>query len=61
MKTSDFLIIQRLGGVAHVAKMCRVTTQAVYQWRRDGIPEARRMYLEAVRPDAFREDGQVAA
>ena len=46
----------------------RVTSQAVSQWRRTGIPDARRMYLEAVHPHAFggrdgarRSDPQKAA
>jgi hypothetical protein len=46
-------IIERLGGVGAVAKMCRITSAAVSQWKRDGIPPARRQYLELARPDAF--------
>lgn len=33
--------------------MCRVSSQAVSKWRRDGIPEARLMYLKLARPDVF--------
>lgn len=44
-------LIDKLGGTAEVARLCRVSSQAVSKWRRDGIPEARRMYLLAIRPD----------
>lgn len=47
-------IIDELGGTSAVAEMCNVTTGAVSQWRHNGIPEARMMYLKAVRPDVFR-------
>lgn len=50
---ADCKIIDRLGGTAAVARLARVSIPAVSQWRRAGIPAARRMYLEAVRPDAF--------
>lgn len=36
-----------------VARLCSVTKGAVSQWRRDGIPEARLMYLRLLRPDVF--------
>ena len=48
-------IIDALGGTNAVAQLCRVTHQAVSQWRDDGIPPARLMYLEVVRPDLFVE------
>lgn len=50
---SDSQVIDRLGGTVAAAALCRVKPQAVTQWRRHGIPEARRMYLAAVRPEAF--------
>jgi hypothetical protein len=46
-------IIDALGGTSEVSKLCEVTTGAVSQWRTDGIPSARLMYLQAVRPDVF--------
>lgn len=46
-------IIDDLGGTAKVADLCEVTKQAVSQWRSDGIPHARLMFLKAVRPDVF--------
>ena len=52
MKTdSDF--IQKLGGPSAVARMCNVTRSAVTQWKTDGIPDARRMYLELLHPKVF--------
>lgn len=51
-------IIDRLGGTNEVARLCKVRAPSVSQWRRDGIPAAREMYLRAVRPDVF--DGAAA-
>ena len=48
-------IIDKLGGTSAVARLCDVTTGAVSQWREDGIPRARLMFLRAVRPDVFEE------
>lgn len=53
---SDIELIELLGGPAEVARLCRVTTAAVSQWKNDGIPDARRMYLEVVRPDLFADN-----
>lgn len=50
-------IIDDLGGTSVVADMCKVTSGAVSQWRHDGIPPARLMYLRAVRPDVFEAAG----
>lgn len=49
---SPSIVIERLGGVSEVARLCECTPQAVSQWH-DGIPKAREMYLRAVRPDVF--------
>ncbi len=49
-------IIEKFGGVTVVARICKVRPQAVSQWKRTGIPEARLMYLQVIRPDVF-EDG----
>lgn len=51
MTASD--IIDRLGGTNEVARLCNVRAPSVSQWRKDGIPRAREMYLRAVRPDVF--------
>ena len=47
----DSPLIDDLGGPTAVAALCQVSPQAVSQWRRDGIPKARRMYLAVIRPD----------
>lgn len=48
-------IIDLLGGTSEVAALCEVSTSAVSQWRNDGIPRARLMFLRVVRPDVFAE------
>ena len=48
---ADSELIDRLGGTVAVARLCEVSSQAVTQWRRSGIPRARRMYLEVIRPE----------
>lgn len=55
MTSSD--LIDALGGTSEVAGLCEVTTGAVSQWRNDGIPQARLMYLRVIRPDVFEEVG----
>lgn len=54
MKThaNHSMLIDHLGGTTEVAKLCDVRTQAVSKWKKQGIPKARLMFLEAVRPDA---------
>ena len=47
------LIIEKLGGPAQVARICEIRPQAVSQWRSTGIPKARLMYLQLLRPDIF--------
>lgn len=51
----DSALIDRLGGTGQTAKLCRVRTQAVSQWRRNGIPAARMMYLQVIRPEVFQD------
>jgi len=46
-------LIDALGGTGVVAGLCEVTTGAVSQWRTEGIPKARLMYLRVIRPDIF--------
>lgn len=50
---NDSQLIDALGGTAKVAALCKVSMAAVSQWRDDGIPSARRMFLELARPDIF--------
>lgn len=54
-------IIDRLGGTVATAELCEVSSQAVSQWRNDGIPQARVMYLRAIRPEVFGINEQKAA
>jgi hypothetical protein len=58
----DSAVIDALGGSGDVARLCRVSSQAVSYWRRAGIPPARRMFLQLLRPDAFAaREGQAGA
>jgi hypothetical protein len=50
---NDAEIIEKLGGTFAVAKLCRVKPPSVSEWKRDGIPSARRQFLELLRPDVF--------
>jgi hypothetical protein len=52
-KHPDSEIIQRLGGTVAVARICRVKPPSVSEWKADGIPPARRQFLELLRPDVF--------
>ena len=47
-------IIDALGGTNSVAELCQVSAQAVSQWRTDGIPKARLMFLELAKPEIFK-------
>jgi len=47
LKLSDSAIIDLLGGTNKVAKMCKVASNAVTQWRKNGIPAERFMFLAA--------------
>ena len=49
-------IIDALGGTVEVARLCEVTKGAVSQWRENGIPAARLMYLRLLRPDLFPDE-----
>ncbi|SHL41751.1 DNA-binding transcriptional regulator Cro [Nitrosospira sp. Nsp11] len=53
MNIPDNEIIDALGGSSAVAVLCEVTVGAVSQWKTDGIPKARLMYLKVIRPDIF--------
>ncbi|MBK1979106.1 hypothetical protein JE034_09575 [Achromobacter xylosoxidans] len=49
----DSDIIDALGGTSIVARLCKVKGPSVSDWRKTGIPPARRMFLQVVRPDVF--------
>lgn len=50
---TDSDIIDRLGGTTEVARLCNVKPPSVSEWRVNGIPPARRQYLELLRPEVF--------
>jgi hypothetical protein len=49
----DSKIVDDLGGPVAVGGLCQVSPQAVSQWRKTGIPNARRQYLQLLRPAVF--------
>jgi len=55
---NDAELIKKLGGTFVVAKMFSIRPPSVSEWKRKGIPKARRMYLEVVRPDLFKKNAQ---
>lgn len=54
MNPDPNLLIDALGGTRAVAALCQVNDSAVSQWRRDGIPQARLMFLRLARPRVFK-------
>lgn len=46
-------IIDAMGGTVQVARLFSVTKGAVSQWRENGIPDARLMYLRLAYPHVF--------
>lgn len=55
MEHFDSSVIDSIGGNAKVAELCNISSQAVSKWRREGIPQARRQFLELAFPEAFAE------
>lgn len=53
MNTNAAKIIDALGGTAEVARLFGVRMPSISRWRVAGIPGARMMYLQAVRPDVL--------
>lgn len=51
----DSEIIDRLGGTLAVANLCKIKPPSVSDWRKKGIPKARRQFLELLKPAAFRK------
>ena len=47
LKLTDSAIIDLLGGTNRVARMCKVASTAVTQWKKHGIPADRFMFLGA--------------
>lgn len=52
-KHEDSAVIDALGGTVATSRLCDVSSQAVTQWRRAGIPKPWRMYLRLLRPQVF--------
>ena len=46
-------IIDAIGGTGVTASLCEVSEAAVSQWRKEGIPNARLMFLRLAKPDVF--------
>ncbi len=49
MNTHATQVIDVLGGTAEVARLCQVAMPSVSDWKKEGIPRARMMFLQAVR------------
>lgn len=58
--TEHSKLIDEMGGTVHVARLCNVSSQAVSKWRKDGIPEARLMYLKLLLPELFENSEEAA-
>lgn len=52
---NDSKIIDALGGNSALAQEFDISRQAVSKWRKTGIPNPNRMYLELKYPDAFKK------
>jgi len=50
---SDAPLIEALGGTYAVARICGIQPPSVSEWKANGIPQARRQFLELLRPDVF--------
>ncbi len=46
-------IIDALGGTNEVARICKIRSASVSNWRKDGIPGYRLDYLELRFPEVF--------
>lgn len=46
-------IIDALGGTSKTAELCEIEPPSVSEWRKNGIPHARLMFLKLARPDVF--------
>lgn len=52
----DKHIIDMIGGTSKVAEICGLTTGAVSQWRKNGVPKYWTRYLRLLRPDVFEQE-----
>lgn len=49
-------IIDRLGGTTRTAELVELTTGAVSQWRKNGIPKYWEKFFRAARPEVFESE-----
>ena len=49
MNTAATQVIDKLGGTAKVAQLFSVAMPSVSDWKRDGIPQARVMFLKVAK------------
>lgn len=52
-KHTDSAYIDKLGGTVRAAEFFDVKPSSISEWRRTGLPKARKMYLRVMRPDFF--------
>lgn len=53
-------IIDALGGTTAVARIFDIRPPSVTEWRTEGIPKARLMYLKLAHPEAFLDERTAA-
>ena len=56
---TDKEIIEKLGGVAAVARLVNVKSPAISYWLKKGIPQLRRIQLQVLAPEVFNENQTV--
>ena len=54
MNTQAIKIIEALGGVAEVARIFKIAMPSVSNWKHEGIPGARMMYLKVAYADKLK-------
>lgn len=52
------IIIDGLGGTSKTAEMFEIAPASVSDWRKNGIPKPRLMYLKLARPDLFNNESK---
>lgn len=60
MNMTPSQIIDAFGGTAKMAALCQVRSPSVSEWKHNGIPKARLMYLKLLRPDLFQAPAPAA-
>jgi hypothetical protein len=54
-------LIDELGGTAAVARLFKISSPSVSEWKREGIPKARMQTIQLLRPDLVNELAAAAA